>query len=59
MRKIRHFLILAVLLLIFVTGTGIMLKQYKLYKSAYQELGRMISHPSIESEMFYTEEGHK
>ena len=57
MRNVKQFLIYAALLLVFVIGTGILLKQYKIYKKAYQELGEIISHTSIETELFYTEEG--
>ena len=57
MRNVKQFLLYAALILVFVIGTGMLLKQFKLYKKAYQELGRIISHASIETEMFYTEEG--
>ena len=55
MRSIKQFLTYAVLLLVFVIGTGMLLKQYTIYKKAYQELGQIISHSSIETELSYIE----
>ena len=57
MRDVKRFLTYAALLLVFVIGTGVLLRQYSIYKKAYQELGQIISHASIEIELFYTEEG--
>ena len=59
MRNVKQFLTYAAILLIFMIGTGILMKQYKMYKKAYQELGQIISHTSIEPELFYIEEGTK
>lgn len=59
MKSVKQLLMYAALLLVFVIGTGILLKQYRIYKKAYQELGRMISHTSIDTEAFYAEEETK
>ena len=50
MRRMKQFLSLAVLLIVFVIGTSILLKQYRVCKRAYQELGKNISHSTIELE---------
>ena len=59
MKSVKQLLMYAALLLIFVIGTGILLEQYRMYKKAYQELGRMIAHTSIDTELFYREEGNE
>lgn len=57
MRSVKQFLTYAALLLVFVIGTAIVLKQYKMYKRAYQELTQIIAHTSIETETFHMKEG--
>ena len=59
MKNKNHLLMFVVLLMIFVLGTGFLLNQYRLYKRAYQELGRAISHLSIDPEYFSEEEGYE
>ena len=55
MRNISKILGYAVLLGIFVIGMSILMKQFELYQRAYQELGKNISHPSINKEVIFEE----
>lgn len=48
MRVVKTYLVLAVLLLIYVFVIAVLLRSYYVYQSAYQNLSRLISHPSIE-----------
>lgn len=56
MRSINKILGYAVLMGIFVIGISILLKQFQIYRRAYQELSNNISHPSIYNEVIYEEE---
>jgi len=48
MRVVKKYILSAVLFLCYIAVTSFLLHQYYTYQKAYQELSRMISHPSIE-----------
>ena len=56
MDSIKKILMLAVIVIIFVIGTGTLLEQYFVYKRSYQELANNISHASIENEVIMIEQ---
>ena len=48
MQVVKKYLILAVLLLIYMFAVSFLLQHYFVYQMAYQNLSRLISHPSVE-----------
>jgi len=48
MRVVKKYLLLSVLLLMYVISIAILLRSYYVFQSAYRNLSRLISHPSIE-----------
>lgn len=49
MRTGKKFLFLAMLLLMYLGAGGVLLRSFFVYYKAYQNLSRLISHPSIET----------
>lgn len=48
MKIVKKFLVLSVVLMMYVCAVSILLQQFYLYRMAYQNLSRLLSHPTIE-----------
>lgn len=49
MKQMKMFLQTAVQLFFFIIAVMVLLRSYNIYVRGFQELGRLIEHPSIES----------
>lgn len=51
MRVVKKYLLSAMLFFCYIAVISFLLHQFYTYQTAYQELSRMISHPSIETNL--------
>ena len=59
MRNIKKFLLMAVLLMVYIFAIALLVQNYYIYQMAYQNLSRLISHPSIELQYNTIEQGEE
>lgn len=48
MRVVKKYLVLSVMLLFYLCVVSILLQQFYVYQRAYQNLSKLLSHPSLE-----------
>jgi len=54
MKNVKKYMVTAVLLLIYISAVTLLLRSFYVYQEAYHQLGRLISHSSVE--LLYDEE---
>lgn len=57
MKVVKKYLLFSVILMVYVFGVSLLLKQFYIVQRAYLSLSKLIAHPSVEVIQEYDVEG--